>query len=83
VEDQRKKRQQLLSPEEKEFLGWLLDLPEIEYQILCQSMDRDDWLDVLHMMYQWRDEVISDWMDEHGTPDADLIVCKILEDIRK
>lgn len=78
MDDQKKHRPQRRNPhislEEREYAAWVLSLDPIEVEMLSQSMDAADWRDLGYIIYEIKDEMISDWMDEHGCPDAEILV---------
>ena len=75
--DQKKQRPQRrnshISLEEREYAHWVLSLDPIEIEMLSQSMDAADWRELWYIIYEIKDEMITDWMDEHGCPDAMII----------
>jgi hypothetical protein len=80
VADQKRQRPQNnphISLEERAYAHWVLSLDPIEFEILSQSMDSADWWELNHIIYEVKDEMINEWMEEYGTPDADLILAKL------
>ena len=78
MDDQKRQRPQRRNPhislEEREYASWVLSLDPIEVEMLSQSMDAADWRELGFIIYEIKDEMITDWMDEYGTPEADLII---------
>ena len=81
MDDQKRQRPQRrnshISLEEREYANWVLSLDPIEIEMLSQSMDAADWRELGFIIYEIKDEMITDWMDEYGTPDADLIIKRL------
>src|SRR6056300_927687 len=81
VADQKKQRPQSNSPyislEERAYAHWVLSLDPIEFEILSQTMDSADWRELTYIIYEIKDEMIDEWMDEYGTPDADRILLQL------
>ena len=77
VADQKKNRPQRRNPhismEEREYAYWVLTLDPIEREILHQSMDAADWRELGYLIFEIKDEIISDWMEENGYPDAEMM----------
>ena len=75
--DQKKSRPQRRNPhisvEEREYAYWVLTLDPIEREILRQSMDAADWRELGYLLFEIKDEFITDWMEENGYPDAEIL----------
>jgi hypothetical protein len=86
VADKKKNRPQRRNPhislEEREYAYWIFSLSPKEAEQLAQTMDAADWRDIRNILYEIRDEMITDYMDEYGTPDADTIMERVQNNLK-
>ena len=68
---------QHLEDEDRDFLLFLLSLEEDEFKMMLNSMTDNDAMRVLVMIQQAKDEIFDKWIDENGTPDADVVLGKV------
>lgn len=45
--------------------------------MMLNSMTDDDAMRVLVMIQQAKDEIFDQWIEENGTPDADVVLGKV------
>lgn len=69
---------QHLEDEDRDFLHFLLSLEEDEFKMMLDSMTDGDAMRVLVMIQQAKDELFDQWIEEHGTPDANDILKRVM-----
>jgi hypothetical protein len=72
-----------LQDDDREFLRFLLSLDAMEFKMLLNSMDDEEARHVLYLIDLAKNEIFDLEIDERGTPDADLVLDRVLRGIDK